>query len=284
MVTPTSPREGSPHIILESATIPSVACLAEMVSSFRRIAAMNHGDDDGLTRRQHHLTPTTTTMTGEENDEQQQLQLLDELLNKMHRWNNSKLARGLRYRPPPPPIGNDMIRSQDDVLRGSGDDCDNVMSNNDNKTEGDDDDADHDYASIDYNYDHHGSSQSSKRECSSNGESTEEFDDDNDNNEEEEEGTEVPGTNLSPLQYSRMNFKQRQSFESSCSNTELSNDSVVTNNIKSGESETQLLDLTSELDYRGSDEYYSETEVPGTQQHHHLVVDAAPSIPYNNKK
>jgi hypothetical protein len=53
-----------------------------------------------------------------------------------------------------------------------------------------------------------------------------------------------------------MNLKRRQSFESSsCSDCELSNDSAVINNSK-----------TSELDNRGSDESYVETEVPDTQQ------------------
>jgi hypothetical protein len=235
MATPT-PRESSPHI-LGGATIPSAAALAEIVASFRRTA--NHSDDSGLTRR---LTD------GGNDEEQPQLKLLGELLDEMRRWNNGPLARGLRYRPIlPPPLGNDMMS--------------NESNDNDRKTEEDDEDGD---ASIDYTC-AHGSHNNSQRGCNSNGESIEELDDDN---EEEEGGTEVPGTNLSPMQcHSRINLKRQQSFDSSsCSDCELSNDSFVINNSKSEESERLLLNVTSELDNRGSDEYYVETEVPGTQQ------------------
>jgi hypothetical protein len=235
---------------------------------------MNHGDDGGLTRR---------LMTGDENDEEHQPHhrlLVGELLNEMRRWNNSPLARGLRYRPPPPPpIGiDDIIRSREDVLGGSGYDFDNVMSNNDNnKTEGDDDDDDDDDgddgdASIDYTCDH-GTQNYAHRRCNSNDESIEELDDDND-------GTEVPGTNLSPLQYSRMNLKRQQSLESSCGDSELSNEgSIVHDSESAEESETLLPDVTSEVENGGSDEYYGETKVPGTQQYHPLLGDIASAQP-----
>jgi len=231
--------------------------------------AMNHGDDGGLTRR----------LTGDENDDEERPHhrlLLGELLNEMRRWNNGALARGLRYRPPPPPpIGIDRIRSEEDVLRGSGYDFDNVVSNNDNnKTERDDDvddDGDDGDASIDYTCDHGSQNYAHK--------SIEELDDDND--EEEEWGTEVPGTNLSPpLQYSRMNLKRQQSFESSCGDSELSNEDSIMHAIKSAEeSETISLDVTSEVENSGSDECYGETEVPGTQQHHPLLGDIAAAQP-----
>jgi hypothetical protein len=214
------------------------------------------------------LTTRRLTDGGNDDKEQPQFHLLGELLDEMRRWNNGPLARGLRYRPIlPPPLGNDMIRSQDDVLRSSG----NESNGNDRKIEGDDnDDGDDGDASIDYTCDH-GSQNYSHRECNSDCESIENLDDDNEEEEEEEGGTEVPGTNLSPMQcQSRMNLKRRQSFESSsCSDCELlsNDDSAVINNSKSEESENILLNVTSELDNLGSDEYYVETEVvPGTQQ------------------
>jgi hypothetical protein len=143
----------------------------------------------------------------------------------------------------------------------------NESNDNDSKTEEDAVDGDDGDASIDYTCDH-GLQNYSHRGCNPDcDESIEELDDDNEE-EEEEGGTEVPGTNLSPLQcHLRMNLKRRQSFDSSsCSDCELSNDSAVMNDSKSVESENLLLNVTSELDNCGSDESYGKTGVPGTQQ------------------